>query len=265
MSQGGSDCSYQPRKSAVSKDIKPKKSSRPVRGTRVDYKEVEILSSDSEEQESVVREQWLSDTVFKAEADEGELDQLQCDTEPTWTPQTIAFRTKQLTRQITKFASSSSEIHMAREQEHLNVMVIMQIMLEMRTEDRKAEKRRVEEDRKADQRRVEDDKKAEQRRVEKEEARREEDLRRETRMLIALQAAQPAVPQTVTIQNHKLPEMREGEDMDQMFVAMFEAALRSNDIPQAQRKGKFHCHITFKAKIKIQCTIQDHMRTLKRH
>ena len=57
MSQGGSDCSYQPRKSAVSKDIKPKKSSRPVRVTRVDYKEVEILFSDSEEQEGVVREQ----------------------------------------------------------------------------------------------------------------------------------------------------------------------------------------------------------------
>ena len=160
MSQGGSDCSYQPRKSAVSKDIKPKKSSRPVRGTRVDYKEVKILSSDSEEQEIVVREQWLSDTDFKAEADEGELDQLQSDTEPTWTPRTITFRTKQLTRQITKFASSSSEIHMAREQKHLNVTAIMQIMLEMRMEDRKAEERRVEEDRKAEQRRVEDDKKA---------------------------------------------------------------------------------------------------------
>ena len=90
----------------------------------------------------------MSDTEFKAETDEGELDQLQSDTEPTWTPPTIVFRTKQLTRQITKFASSISEIHMAREQEHLNVTAIMHMMLKMRTEDRKAEQRRVEDDRK---------------------------------------------------------------------------------------------------------------------
>ena len=122
---------------------------------------------------------------------------------------------------------------MAREQES-NVTAMMQMMLKMRAEDRKAE----------------------QRWVEREEARREEDLRREERMLLALRAAQPAVPQTVTIQNHKLPEMREGEEVE-TFIAMFKAALRTNKIPQAQWKPKLHSHLTLKTKIRIQSTIQD--------
>ena len=46
-----------------------------------------------------------------------------------------------------------------------------------------------------------------------------------------------------------------------MFVTMFEAAHMSNDIPQAQCKGKLHYHITLKAKVKIQFTIQDYDST----
>ena len=74
--------------------------------------------------------------------------------------------------------------------------------------------------------------------------------------MLALKAAQPAVPQTVTILNHKLPEMKETEETD-MFVAMFEAALRANNIPEDQWTAKLHSHLSPKAKLKIQTTMQD--------
>ena len=78
--------------------------------------------------------------------------------------------------------------------------------------------------------------------------------------MIALRAAQPAVPQTVAILNHKLPEMKDSEEIE-IFVAMFEAALRTNDIPQAQWKAKLHSHLTPKAKVRKQSTIQDYDST----
>ena len=62
------------------------------------------------------------------------------------------------------------------------------------------------------------------------------------------------------IQNHMLPEMREGEEVE-TFIAMFEAALRTNEIPQAQWKAKLHSHLNLKTKIRIQSTKQDYDST----
>ena len=64
------------------------------------------------------------------------------------------------------------------------------------------------------------------------------------------------MPHVVTILNHKLPEMKDSEEID-MFVAMFEAALRENNIPEDQWIAKLHSHLSPKAKLKIQTTIQD--------
>ena len=126
-----------------------------------------------------------------------------------------------------------------------NMTAILQLMMEMKAEDRRAEQRR--EDREEERRRETE---------RKDQLRREEDHKREETFLIALKAAQPAVPQIVTILNHKLPDMKDNEDID-MFVAMFEAALRANNIPEEQWKAKLHSHLSPKAKLKIQTTIQD--------
>ena len=78
----------------------------------------------------------------------------------------------------------------------------------------------------------------------------------EERLLTALREAQPVVPQTITIQNHKLSEMKEGDDAE-LFVTMFEAALRSNNVPHAQWKNKLHAHVSLKSEARIQSVILD--------
>ena len=75
-------------------------------------------------------------------------------------------------------------------------------------------------------------------------------MRREERLLQTLKEAQPTIPQQVTINHTKLPDMRETDDVE-MFVTMFESALLSNGIPVAQWKNKLHAHLTMKAKLKF--------------
>ena len=84
----------------------------------------------------------------------------------------------------------------------------------------------------------------------------EADLRREERLLTILKVAQPAVPQHVTIQNQKLPEMKDTDEVE-LFVTMFEAALLSNLVPEAQWKNKLHDHLSMRAKSKIHKVMQD--------
>ena len=87
-----------------------------------------------------------------------------------------------------------------------------------------------------------------------------DDLRREERLFTTLREAQPVVPQTITIQNHKLPEMKDVEDAE-LFVTMFEAALRSNNVPHVQWKNKLNAHLSLKSKARIQSVIQDNDST----
>ena len=113
-------------------------------------------------------------------------------------------------------------------QPEVNIVSVLQMMkMEMRADDKKAEQQRLDD------------------RERRDEERREEELRREERMMLALRAAQPAVPQTVTIVNHKFPEMKEGEEID-TFIAIFAAALRANNIPEDLWKAKLHSHLNQK-------------------
>ena len=96
-------------------------------------------------------------------------------------------------------------------QPEANIASVLQLMMQMRTDDREAEQRRED-------------------RIEREEQNKREVERREERLLLALKEAQPAVPQTVTIVNQKLPDMREGEEIE-TFLGMFEAALRASNVP----------------------------------
>ena len=67
------------------------------------------------------------------------------------------------------------------------------------------------------------------------------------------------MPQTITIQNTKLPEMKDTDDTE-LFIAMFEATLRSNNILEAQWKNKLHAHRTIKAKAKIQTATYEEIK-----
>ena len=78
----------------------------------------------------------------------------------------------------------------------------------------------------------------EARRIERQARREEERKAREARLLTALKEAQPAVPQTITILNTKLPEMKDTDDTE-LFIAMFEAALRSNKILRCNGKTSY--------------------------
>ena len=138
---------------------------------------------------------------------------------------------------------------MTRENDQGNLQQLMQMMMEMRAEDRKAERDR-------ENSRLE----REDRRQELEARREEEREARQIQLITTLREAQPAVPQSSTIQNTKLPEMKEADDME-LFIAMFEAALRSNNIPMGQWKNKLHAHLSLIAKTSIQTIIQDNNST----
>ena len=123
-------------------------------------------------------------------------------------------------------------------QPETHIASVLQMMMEMRAEDDTEERERREEERRREN-------------LRREETRREEELRREESMILALKAAQPAVPQTVTVVNHELPRMKDGEDIDTL-VAMFEAALRANNVPDTLWKAKLHSHRNMKTKLRIQ-------------
>ena len=74
--------------------------------------------------------------------------------------------------------------------------------------------------------------------------------------MLALKEAQPVVPQTVTIVNQKLPDMKEGEEIE-TFLGMLEAALRASKVPETQWCAKLHAHLNPSTKLKIQDTIQN--------
>ena len=148
-----------------------------------------------------------------------------------WTPGTLTRMTVQVTEQLSRLAEANSELVITRESERGSVERIMDMMLQMQTQEN-------------------------EKRYKREEDRRRDDLRREERLIEALRQAQPAVPQTVTIVNQKLPEMREGEDID-TFVAVFKAVLRANNIPQAQCSAKLHSQLNVTTKLRIQDVIQD--------
>ena len=95
--------------------------------------------------------------------------------------------------------------------------MMLQMMLTMCQEDQRVrqEEKREEREREAIR---------EERRVNEEHNREE----RQLQLIAQLKEAQPAVPQQVTMQNHKLPQMNEKNDLE-VFVNQLEAGLVSSD------------------------------------
>ena len=75
-------------------------------------------------------------------------------------------------------------------------------------------------------------------------------------MITALKDSIPAGPQTVHIQNVKLPRMTEGEDAE-VFIDLFEVALTDNDIDEGKWKAKLHAALDTASKLKVRDLITD--------
>ena len=198
MSREGSDTSYRPKRRLHLSETEHRRSRCP-RSSRVDYKEVEVLSgSDSEE---TIVDSELGRQSVKLER-EGSVPGFEGETEENlWTPDTLKSRANQVSEQFSRLDRVNSEETMAREGEKGELVRIMEILMQMRAEDMKAaqikEERREREDREREDRRIERETEREEIRIRELRDQKEADLRREERLLTTLKDAQPAVPQHV--------------------------------------------------------------------
>ena len=110
--------------------------------------------------------------------------------------------------------------------------------------------------RESEQQRVTIQRESETRAREREDRREIERQEREERLLLALREAQPVVPQTVHIESVKLPKMKEDEDVE-VFVELFEAAMRDSNIPDNRWKSKLHAALDTTAKLTVRDVITD--------
>ena len=207
ISEERGDRSYKPNQKAAKQQPLPRTLRKP-RATRRDYQEVQSISSCEESVETVVP----SESGFEGSVKQESVERvLQFTSEPNvalWSPDTFSRATTQISEQFTRIVEANSDSAMSRENEKSSMERIMEMVIQMQTQQNEQALKREPE------------------REKREEDRRRDDLRREERLIETLRKAQSAVPQAVTIVNHKLLEMKEGEEIDS-FVAMFEAALRA--------------------------------------
>ena len=267
MSGEGKDKDYIPKKWIESTGAKEARGPSRRQTRRVYYKEVEVVSS-GESEETILSESGFEGSV-KVESEE---------------PQQLP-----ITERIVRKREKST---MAKEQEPSKLETMMEMLLESRIEERKYEKRREEreeqrelerreaeekrqterreaEERKELERREEEERRDIERRAaeEREERRqmerrvvedrwREDNVRREELLIQTLKAAQTAKPPTVKLVDSKIPDMKDGEDIE-TYVAMFEAALTANGIEEDHWLAHLHAHLNTKTKIRIQASIQN--------
>ena len=106
-----------------------------------------------------------------------------------------------------------------------------------------------------DERRREDNVR-EERREARDRRAREEAAEREAKLIVTLKAAQPAIPQTVHLDNTKLPAMSMGEDLE-LFIELFESALTAGGVPDNKWVPKLHAALDTDSKLAIKETITN--------
>ena len=140
MSGEGSDTSYRPKKRQQQPVAQTRGRTRCPRKSRVDYTEVEILSeSDSEgtidsneiDKREIKSERGESMPLLEVEGDQNQR-----------IPGTLSATAKQVSQQYSRLARVNSEETMAREGETGTLQKIMEMMVQMRAEDRKVERDR---------------------------------------------------------------------------------------------------------------------------
>ena len=115
---------------------------RRQRATRVDYTEVEILSET--DSEGTIENKEVDLVSVKSEREGNvSLTDINLD-QNSWTPQTLTKRANQLTEQVGRLAKTTRKEKMDREGEKGELVQIMEMMMQMRAEDKKAEQRKEE-------------------------------------------------------------------------------------------------------------------------
>ena len=127
----------------------------------------------------------------------------------------------------------SEERTMAK-QEKSNMDKMMEMFMRMREDDRK-EREEERKEREAERLDRQEELRLRKEKRQRDEAERE-DRREERRLLmVELREAQPVVPQTVQIMQHKLPTMTESDDVEE-FIRQLEVALKSSNFPRDKWK-----------------------------
>ena len=197
------DETYIPKPHQLKRQI-PAAQRRPARATRknTNYREVVVLS-DTEETESVEGEQHLTDREDRENSFEAfTLDSISVQSE-IWSPGTFAQKTDSIVQSLTELRNQSYSSRTMAKQTETSMTDLLAMMIKMQTDNEQKAIEREE-------------------RRQSEQARRDDQRDRETRQMItALKDSIPAVPQTVHIQNIKLPKMIEGEDAE-IFIELFE-------------------------------------------
>ena len=180
----------------------------------------------------------------------------------SWSPKTLHSRTNTLVEGLREVRE---QIDMAKKEE-VSMTDLMAMMMEMNRNDKEEARKREDEreeraiqreekrlqdrqDREEERRR--EDQIREDRRIERETREREVAAEREVQLLATLKAAQPAVPQTIHLDNTKLPVMEQGEGV-QVFLEVFESALTAGRVPVDKWLPKLHAALNTEMKLAIK-------------
>ena len=255
MSKRGKDTSQKPNKRVV----EPTRVSSRIKQVRqVNYAEVELVESDEGSECTL----YGSESGFESE--------VKLETE----------RDSRLERSDrvapysrSNFSKEVPQLHKTVETEMTqpsNMEKLMEMMIQMRAEDRKdaqlreqkreeeEERRRVREDKRDREERQREIERSE-REVRKERQDKDRELQREERqaeLLAQLKEAQPVVPQQITIQKEELPRMKDKDDLE-LFITQLEAALVASELPKNKWKRYIHSQLTLEAKQKVIGLLQD--------
>ena len=177
-------------------------------------------------------------------------------TTESWSPQTLSRRADTLADGLQEVRE---QLTMAKKEE-LSMGDLMKLMMEMNNREKEeARRREVEREERAiereEERRREDDRR-EDRRIEREEREKQIAADREVQLLATLRAVQPAVPQTIHLDNTKLPRMEPGEDI-QVFLELFESALVAGNVPHDKWLAKLHSALNTETKLAVKETITN--------
>ena len=202
----------------------------------------------------------------------------------SWSPQTVRRRTDELAEGLQEVRQ---QITMAKKEE-MSMADLMAMMLEMSRKDKEDARKREEEreeraiereekrlreqaDREDERRKQEEEREEkrlqnrkdreeerrrednirEERRIEREAKEREVAAEREVQLIATLKAAQPVVPQTIHLDNTKLPIMEKGEDV-QLFLELIESALTAGRVPVDKWLPKLHASLNTETKLAIK-------------
>ena len=209
-----------------------------------------------------------------------------------WSPDTVERRSEILSKGIEEFKTQLSQSRMAKESD-VGMGDLLKMMMQINSkqnEEREKREVRLAEEAKLRMEKIENDAKIreeereeralirEEKRLQdiknrEEERRREDNLReerrearerqareeaeeREAKLLATLKEAQPAIPQTVHLDNTKLPSMVKGEDLE-TFIDLFESALTVGAVPENKWVVKLHSALDTETKLSIKDTITN--------